>query len=269
MRGGKMRIVIFGSSGMVGQGALRECLGDREVGQVLSVVRAPSGNAHEKLHEIVHNNFLDFTPIENELAGLDGCLYCLGVTSTGTSEESYARITHEFTIAAATTLLKLNPGMSFVFVSGTGADSTESGSTVWARVKGKTENALLAMPFRSIHVFRPAMIQPRNGIKSKTASYRIIYALVAPFLSAARHFWPNYISTTQELGKALLAAAKRGTGKRIVEAGQIRELLERVTKPSQDLQATREARCAAVNFRPIIHQESSTRVSGICQTIEM
>jgi uncharacterized protein YbjT (DUF2867 family) len=233
MRGGKMRIVIFGSSGMVGQGALRECLADREVGQVVSVVRAPSENAHEKLHEIVHNDFLDFTPIENELAGLDGCLYCLGVTSTGTSEESYARITYEFTIAAATTLLKLNPGMSFVFVSGTGADSTESGSTMWARVKGKTENALLAMPFRSIHVFRPAMIQPLNGIKSKTASYRIIYGLAAPFLSAARHFWPNYISTTQELGKALLAAAKSATGKRIVEAGQIRELLESLSQSAR------------------------------------
>jgi len=232
-RGGKMRIVIFGSSGMVGQAALRECLRDPEVGQVVSVVRAPGGNVHEKLHEIVHNNFLDFTPIESALAGLDGCLYCLGVTSAGISEENYARITHEFTIAAASTLLKLNPRMSFVFVSGAGADSTERGSTMWARVKGKTENALLAMPFRSIHVFRPAMIQPLDGIKSKTASYRILYGLVAPFLSAARHFWPNYISTTQELGKALLAAAKRGTGKRIVEAGQIRELLESLSESAR------------------------------------
>jgi len=228
MRGGKMRIVIFGSSGMVGQGALRECLGDREVGQVLSVVRAPSGTTHEKLREIVQNNFLDFTPIENDLTGLDACLYCLGVTSTGTSEEHYTRITYEFTIAAASTLLKLNPRMSFVFVSGTGADSTERGGTMWARVKGKTENTLLAMRFRSIYVLRPAIIQPLDGIKSKTASYRIIYVLVAPFLSAARHFWPNYISTTQELGKAMLAAAKRSDGKRVVEAGRIRELLESV-----------------------------------------
>jgi uncharacterized protein YbjT (DUF2867 family) len=182
MRGGNMRIVIFSSSGMVGQGALRECLGDREVGQVVSVVRAPSGNAHEKLHEIVHNNFLDFTPIENELAGLDGCLYCLGVTATGTSEESYARITCEFTIAAATTLLKLNPGMSFVFVSGTGADSTESGSTMWARVKGKTENALLAMPFRSIHVFRPAMIQPLkwHQVQNSELSHHIWFGGAIP-----------------------------------------------------------------------------------------
>src|SRR6266403_4915388 len=223
---GKMRIVIFGASGMVGQGALREGLRDPEVEQVVSIVRAPTGTTHEKLREIVHKNFLDFTPIENQLTGLNACLYCLGVTSTGTTEENYTRITYEFTVAAATTLLKLNPGMSFVFVSGAGADSTERGSTMWARVKGQTENTLLAMPFRSIYVFRPAMIQPLDGIQSKTASYRIIYGLIAPFLTPARHFWPSYISTTQELGKALLAAAKRGTGKRVVEAGQIRELLE-------------------------------------------
>jgi uncharacterized protein YbjT (DUF2867 family) len=162
-----VRIVIFGSSGMVGQGALRECLRDAEVEQVVSVVRAATGSAHEKLREIVYKNFLDFTPVENELTELNACLYCLGVTSTGTTEENYVRITYEFTIAAATTLLKLNPGMSFVFVSGTGADSTERGSTMWARVKGKTENALLAMPFRSVYVFRPGLIQPLGGQNSK------------------------------------------------------------------------------------------------------
>jgi hypothetical protein len=151
-----MRIVIFGESGMVGQGALRERLRDPEVEQVVSIVRAPSGATHQKLREIGHKNFLDFTPVENELAGLNACLYCLGVTSTGTTEETYTRITYEFTIAAATTLLKLNPGMSFVFVSGAGADSTERGSTMWARVKGRAENALLAMPFRAVYVFRPA-----------------------------------------------------------------------------------------------------------------
>jgi uncharacterized protein YbjT (DUF2867 family) len=225
-----MRVVIFGTSGMVGQGALRECLRDPEVQQVVSVVRAPTGTTHEKLREIVHKDFLDFTPIENELIGLNACLYCLGVTSTGTKEEDYTRITYEFTVAAARTLLKLNPGISLVFVSATGADSTERGSTMWARVKGKTENTLLAMPFGSVYVFRPAMIQPLEGIKSKTASYRILYGLIAPFSSAARHFWPNYISTTQELGKALLVAAKRGTEKRIVEAGQIRTLLESLSR---------------------------------------
>src|SRR5258708_12236178 len=227
-----MRIVIFGASGMVGQGALRECLRDPEVEQVVSVVRAPTGSTHEKLREIAHNNFLDFTPIENQLTGLNACLYCLGVTSTGTTEENYTRITYEFTIAAATTLLKMNPGMSFVFVSGRGADSTERGSTMWARVKGKTENALLAMPFRAVYVFRPAMIQPLDGIQSKTDSYRIMYSLTAPFLSAARHLWPSYVSTTQELGKALLAAAKHGTEKRVTEAALLLPPLQSFPNPA-------------------------------------
>jgi uncharacterized protein YbjT (DUF2867 family) len=225
-----MRIVIFGASGMVGQGALRECLRDPEVEQVVSITRAPTGTSHEKLREIVHNNFLDFTPIENQLTGLNACLYCLGVTSTGTTEENYTRITYEFTIAAATALLKMNPGISLVYVSGRGADSTERGSTMWARVKGKTENALLAMPLRTVYVFRPAMIQPLDGIKSKTDSYRIMYSLTAPFLSAARYLLPNYVSTTQELGKSLLAAAKHGTEKRVIEADKIRTFLESLSK---------------------------------------
>lgn len=221
-----MRVIIFGATGMVGQGALRECLGDPQVERIDSVVRAPSGKQHEKLREIVHQDFLDFRPIENQFTGLDACLYCLGVTSTGMTEDAYSRVTCEFTLAAAKTLLRLNPRTTFVFVSGAGADSTEKGKVMWARVKGKTENALLAMPFRSVYVFRPAMIQPLNGIESKTPNYRIMYKLLAPFLSAARHFWPQYITTTQELGRALLAAAKNGTEKRIVESRQIREVLQ-------------------------------------------
>jgi len=215
---------------MVGQGALRECLRDPEVEQVVSIIRAPTGTSHEKVHEIVHKKFLDFTPIENQLTGLNACLYCLGVTSTGTTEENYTRITYEFTIAAATTLLKMNPGISFVFVSGRGADSSERGSTMWARVKGKTENALLAMPLRAVYVFRPAMIQPLDGIKSKTDSYRIMYSLTAPLLSAARYLLPNYVSTTQELGKSLLAAAKHGAEKRVIEADKIRTFAESLSK---------------------------------------
>jgi uncharacterized protein YbjT (DUF2867 family) len=211
---------------MVGQGALQECLRDPDVERVVPVVRAPSGRQHEKLREIVQKDFLDFSPFENDLSGLDACLYCLGVASTGMTEDAYSRATYEFTVAAAQTLLRLNPSMTFVFVSGAGADSTERGKVMWARVKGKAENALLAMPFRAVYVFRPAMIQPLDGIKSKTANYRNMYKLLAPFLSVARRFWPHYISTTQELGRALLAAAKNGTEKRIVEARQIREVLQ-------------------------------------------
>lgn len=211
---------------MVGQGALLEALRDPDVQRVVSVVRAPSGKQHEKLREVVHKGFLDFRPIENEFTGLDACLYCLGVASTGMTEANYSRVTYEFTLAAAQLLLRLNPAMTFIFVSGAGADSTEKSKVMWARVKGRTENVLLAMPFRAVYVFRPAMIRPLDGIQSKTANYRIMYTLLAPFLSALGRFWPRYVTTTQELGRAMLAAARHGTEKRIVEARQIREVLQ-------------------------------------------
>jgi len=189
-----MKIVIFGATGMVGQGALRESLRDPGVQSVLSIVRTASGRQQQKLREITHQDFLDFTSLENELQGLDACLFCLGV--------------------------------SFVYVSGAGTDSTERGRVMWARVKGKTENALLAMPFRAAYMFRPGLIQPLDGITSKTASYRILYKLTSPLLTLARRFWPQYVTTTEELGLAMLAAAERGTEKRIVEAQQIRGLLQ-------------------------------------------
>jgi uncharacterized protein YbjT (DUF2867 family) len=220
-----MRIVIFGATGMVGQGALRACLPDPDVQGVVSIVRATTGTQQQKLREILHQDFLDFTAMEHDLTGLDACLFCLGVSSAGMTEAAYARVSYEFTIAAAQTLLRLNPGMSFVYVSGTGTDSTERGRVMWARVKGKTENALLRMPFRAAYMFRPGLIQPLDGITSKTASYRVLYKLTNPLLTLARRIWPQYITTTEELGHAMLAAAKRGTEKRIVEATQIRGLL--------------------------------------------
>ena len=220
-----MRVVVFGATGMVGQGALRECLRDPDVERVVSVVRSPGGIQNDKLREIVYQDFLNFASIESELTGIDACLYCLGVTSSGMSEDAYARVTYSFTIAAAQTLLRLNPGMSFVFISGAGADSSERGRSMWARVKGKTENALLAMPFGGVYVFRPGLIQPLNGITSKTASYRLIYALTGPLLTLARRFWPKFVTTTQELGQAMLAAAKRKSGKHVFEAKEIRAVL--------------------------------------------
>jgi uncharacterized protein YbjT (DUF2867 family) len=173
----------------------------------------------------VHQDFLNFASIESELTGIDACLYCLGVTSSGMTEDAYARVTYGFTIAAAQTLLRLNPGMSFVFISGAGADSSERGRSMWARVKGKTENALLAMPFGAVYVFRPGLIQPLDGITSKTASYQLIYGLTGPLLTLARRFWPKFVTTTQELAQAMLAAAKRKTGKQVFEAKEIRAVL--------------------------------------------
>jgi len=144
-----MRVAIFGASVMVGQDALRECLLDPETSQVISILRAASGAPHERLREVVHLDLLEYSPIEKELAGIDACLFCLGVSSAGMSEAAYSRITHDYTVATANALLRLNSGMSLIYVSGAGTDSTERGRAMWARVKGKPENALLAMPFRA------------------------------------------------------------------------------------------------------------------------
>jgi uncharacterized protein YbjT (DUF2867 family) len=221
-----MRIIIFGATGMIGQGALRECLQDSEVEQVVSVVRADSAVHHEKLLQIIHTNFLDFSAVQDQFHNLDACLYCLGISSSGMNEADYSRITCDFALAAASTLLPLNPQMTFVYVSGAGSDSSEKGRVMWARVKGKTENALLSMPFRAAYIFRPGLIQPLAGITSKTPTYRLLYKYCGPLVSILRRVWPRYVTTTAELGQAMLAAAKDGTEKRVVETKEIAELLK-------------------------------------------
>ncbi len=222
-----MKIVIFGGTGMVGQGALRACLHDPEVQQVLCVVRSPGLSAHPKLREIVHQDFLDFSPIENELTGLDACLYCLGVTSAGLNEDDYSRVIYGFTIAAANSLLKANPRISFIFVSGQGADSTENGRTMWARVKGKTENDLLKLPFRAAYMFRPGFIQPLHGIRSKTRLYQTFYTILNPILPLLKSAFPKYITTTEQLGRAMLRVAKQGYPSPILETIDIDTLRTR------------------------------------------
>jgi uncharacterized protein YbjT (DUF2867 family) len=209
---------------MVGQGVLRECLLDPYVERVLSIVRAPSGQRHPKLRELVHANFLDFSPIERELSGFDAAFFCLGATSAGKTEEQYSRVTYDITMAAAEPLARLNPGMTFVFVSGAGTDSTERGRVMWARVKGKAENALLRLPFKAVYMFRPAIIQPMHGIQSRTALYRIPYLILRPLIPWLRRRFPQYVTTTEQLGRAMLAAAKRGAPKRVLESGDINKL---------------------------------------------
>jgi uncharacterized protein YbjT (DUF2867 family) len=169
-----MKVVLLGASGMVGQGVLRECLLDPSVERVLSVVRKPTGQQNAKLGELVHKDFFDFSGVESQLTGYDACFFSIGVTSSGMTEESYSRATYNMTLAAAETLARLNPQMTFLFVSGAGSDSTEKGRVMWARVKGRTENAVLRLPFRAAYVFRPGMIQPLHGIRSKTQSYRVM-----------------------------------------------------------------------------------------------
>jgi uncharacterized protein YbjT (DUF2867 family) len=219
-----MNTIIFGGTGMVGQGVLRECLLDPEILHVLSIVRSPSGQQHPKLRELVHANFLDFSEVESELAGFDATFFCLGATSAGKTEEQYSRVTYDITMAAAEPLARLNPEMTFVFVSGAGTDSTESGRSMWARVKGKTENALVQLPFRAVYMFRPAVIQPMHGVKSKTPLYRIPYLILWPLMPWLRKRFPQYVTTTEQIGRAMIAVAKYGAPKAVLENADINRL---------------------------------------------
>lgn len=220
----KLKIIMFGATGMVGQGVLRECLVDPDVEHVLAVGRSPTGQRNAKLEELRHDNFLDFSAIESRLSGYDACFFCLGVTSIGLSEERYRHLTYDITMAAATTLAKLNPQMVFVYVTGRGTDSTERGSVMWARVKGKTENDLLKLPFKAAYMFRPAGIQPLHGIKSKTAWYQAAYVVAAPLLTVLNKVAPKYMTTTEQVGRAMLAVARRGYPKPLLESEDINRL---------------------------------------------
>jgi uncharacterized protein YbjT (DUF2867 family) len=216
-----MKLILFGATGMVGQGVLRECLRDPEVERVLAVGRAATGVQHEKLHELVHADLYDYSAVAGELAGYDACLFCLGVSAAGMKEADYQRITYDLTLAAATTLVKLNPAMTFIYVSGAGTDSTEKGRTMWARVKGKTENALLALPFKAKYMFRPGFIQPQHGIVSKTRLYRVIYAIVGPLYPILKALFPKLMTTSEKVGRAMVEVAKHGASKPILESVDI------------------------------------------------
>ena len=216
-----MNIIFFGATGMVGQGALRECLLDDGVRQVLSIVRAPSGQQHAKLRELVQTDFFDYAAIEPQLTGFDACFFCLGVTSAGMSGAQYTHVTHDLTLAAAATLARLNPAMTFLYVSGSGTDSSERGRSMWARVKGKTENDILKLPFKAAYMFRPGFIQPLHGIRSKTKSYQFFYTVTKPILPLLRAMLPRQIMTTEQLGRAMLHVARNGFSKPVLESGDI------------------------------------------------
>jgi hypothetical protein len=191
---------------------------------VLAVGRNPSGQRHAKLHEIVHDDFLDFSRIESQLAGYDACFFCLGVSSLGMSEEQYRRLTYDITLAAARTLAKLNPQMVFVYVTGRGTDSSERGKLMWARVKGKTENDLLKLPFKAAYMFRPAGIQPLHGIRSKTGWVQAIYVGAAPLLSLLNRLAPTYVTTTEQVGRAMIKVARDGYPKPVLESDDINRI---------------------------------------------
>lgn len=209
-----MKVLLFGSTGMVGQGVLRACLLDPEVTEVVTVVRSPTGKSEPKLREIVHANFEDFTGFESDA---DACFWCLGVTSAGMSEADYTRITHDYAVAAAKVLAR--PSMTFVFVSGAGAD----GNAMWARVKRKTEEALSAMPFSAVYVFRPAMIQALHGIKSRTRLYNVLYPVISPLLMVTKRISPRFVTDTDRVGRAMLHVAHEGYPKKVLENGDIND----------------------------------------------
>jgi uncharacterized protein YbjT (DUF2867 family) len=219
-----MRVLIFGASGMVGQGVLRECLMDPDVESVMTIVRSATGKRDTKLRELVYDNFLDFSPIEGQLSGFDACFFCLGVSVAGMSEEHYQRITYGFTLAAARVLVGLNPNMTFIYVSGAGTDSSERGRSMWARVKGRTENELLRLPFHAAYMFRPGVIVPLHGIQSKTRIYRVFYILLGPVLPLLKGRFPKYVTTTEQIGRAMLKVAKRGWPKRVLETDDINQV---------------------------------------------
>jgi len=219
-----MRVIIFGATGMVGQGVLRECLIDAGIDRVLVVGRSPTGMRNAKLVEIIQDNFLDYSAIEAELTGFDACFFCLGVSSAGMSEAEYTRVTHDLTLAAATTLARLNPQMVFTDITGRGTDSTEAGSSMWARVKGRTENALLSLPFKAAYMFRPGAIEPLHGIKPKSRVYRAAYILLMPFMPLVKKLWPESLTTTEQVGKAMIAVVRKLPEKRVLEVADINAL---------------------------------------------
>jgi uncharacterized protein YbjT (DUF2867 family) len=219
-----MKVILFGATGMVGQGVLRECLLDPAVSEVLSIGRAATTQTHPKLRELVRADLLDLSGVEAELRGYDACFFCLGVSSAGMAEAAYQLVTYDLTLAAAATLARCNPDLTFIYVSGAGTDSTERGRSMWARVKGKTENALLRLPFGAAYMFRPGLILPRHGITSKTKVYRVFYTLLGPLLALLKVLLPRYVTTTEEVGRAMLAVAKKRISTPLVESRDITAL---------------------------------------------
>jgi uncharacterized protein YbjT (DUF2867 family) len=214
-----MNVILFGATGMVGQGVLRECLLDPSV--VLSIVRTPTKQQNPKLHELQHSDFFDYSAIESQLTGYDACFFCLGVSSAGMDEAKYTHLTHDLTLAAASTLARLNPQMTFIYVSGASTDSTERGRVMWARVKGRTENDILKLPFRTAYMFRPGAIQPLHGIRSKTKLYQFFYTLLNPIFPLLKAAFPRHITSTEQVGRAMLNVTKNGFPKPILEPADI------------------------------------------------
>jgi uncharacterized protein YbjT (DUF2867 family) len=209
---------------MVGQGALRECLLDPGVKRVVTVVRRPTGRNHSKLTELIRPDLTILAPVDQQLSGFDACLFCLGVSVLGMSEEQYTRVTYDLTMSIAKTVLRTSPDLTFIYISGAGTDSTEQGRTMWARVKGRTENALLSMPFKAAYMFRPGAIIPLHGIRSSTRWYNAMYVVIKPLYPILRRLAPTKFTTTEQLGRAMIAVGRNGYSRHVLETTDINRL---------------------------------------------
>lgn len=218
-----MNVILFGVTGMVGSGVLRELLLDQDVEQVLLVVRGPSGRTDPKTREIVLTDFTDRSALGPVAAQYDACFFCVGVASAGMSEDDYTKVTYDLTLSVAQTLAQAHPGMTFVYVSGEGSDSTEQGRTMWARVRGRTENALLRLPLRT-YILRPGFIQPVHGERSKTRLYRIFYRVSGPLYPLLKRVAPKHVTTTELVGKAMLSLARADRGDPVLHSRDINAL---------------------------------------------
>lgn len=219
----KLKVIITGATGMVGEGVLYECLQHPEVEKVLVVTRNPCGYSHPKLTEIVHNNFFDFSSISDKLMGYNACYFCLGVTAAGKNETEYTRLTYNLTMEFATTLATLNPDMTFCYISGAGTDSSEKGRIMWARVKGKTENDLMKLPIKQVYNFRPAGIEPFLPLKPSQTYYKT-YKYLGWLFSIMKMVAPNYIVALKDIAAALINSSLTGYSKNILEVRDIKIL---------------------------------------------
>ncbi len=216
----KLKVIITGTTGMVGEGVLHECLQNPEVEKVLVVNRRPCGVSNPKLFEITHTDFFDLSPIENQLSGYNACFFCLGVSSVNKKEQEYFSLTHTLTVGIAQKLIQLNPDMTFCYISSAGADSTKKGRQMWARVKGMTENDLMELPFKKVYAFRPALLNPTKGLKN----YHKFYSVFRIFYPFFRMTFPKYVSTLKELGLAMINSVTKGYEKQILEVPDIIKL---------------------------------------------
>jgi len=219
-----MRILLIGASGMVGQSALEACRADGRIQEVAAVVRAPLGIAGSKVREVVCPDLFQIESVAGKLGAPDACLFCAGVSSLRRSEAEYRRITYDLTLTVAKVLVRIAPGMRFLYVSGSGTDSSEWGRQMWARVKGATENALLRVGFAGVALFRPGYIQPARGMRSKVEWYNAFYTILRPVYPLLKLVGPNYVTDSETLGRAMIAAVEPGAATGVVESKQINRL---------------------------------------------